>query len=49
MSKELLIQVSPEVAVNEQLLKEHIGKLIQTSVKEIQHITILNRSIDARQ
>ncbi|MDR6967019.1 putative FAD-dependent dehydrogenase [Flavobacterium arsenatis] len=49
MSKELLIQVSPEVAVNEQLLKEHIGKLIQTSVKEIQHITILKRSIDARQ
>jgi len=49
MSKELLIQVSPEVAVNEQLLKEHIGKLIQTSVQEIQHITILKRSIDARQ
>lgn len=49
MSKELLIQVSPEVAVNEQLLKEDIGKLIQTSVKEIQHITILKRSIDARQ
>jgi len=49
MSKELLIQVSPEVAVNEQLLKEHIGKLIQTPVKEIQHITILKRSIDARQ
>ncbi len=49
MSKELLIQVSPEVAANEQLLKEHIGKLIQTSVKEIQQITILKRSIDARQ
>lgn len=49
MSKELLIQVSPEVAVNPILLKEHIGKLIQTSVKEIQHITILKRSIDARQ
>lgn len=49
MSKELLIQVSPEVAVNEQLLKEHIGKLIQAPVKEIQHVTILKRSIDARQ
>lgn len=49
MSKELLIQVSPEVAVNEQLLREYIGKLIQVSVKEIQHVTILKRSIDARQ
>ncbi|WP_026706208.1 NAD(P)/FAD-dependent oxidoreductase [Flavobacterium soli] len=49
MSKELLIQVSPEVAANPILLKEHIGKLVQTSVKEIQHITILKRSIDARQ
>ncbi len=49
MSKELLLQVAPEVAVNEFLLKEHVGKLIQTSTKDIQHIAILKRSIDARQ
>ncbi|RTY92235.1 NAD(P)/FAD-dependent oxidoreductase [Flavobacterium sp. GT3R68] len=49
MPKELLTQVSPEVAANEQLLKEHIGKLLRVSPKEIQHLTILKRSIDARQ
>ncbi len=49
MPKELLIQVSPEIAVNDSLLKEHISKLIRTSVSEIQHILILKRSIDARQ
>ncbi len=49
MSKELLLQVAPEVAVNELLLKEHVGKLIQTSTKDIHHIAILKRSIDARQ
>lgn len=49
MPKELLTQVSPEVAVNEQLLKEHISRLIKVSAKDIQHISILKRSIDARQ
>lgn len=49
MPKELLTQVSPETAANEQLLKEHIGKLLRVSPKEIQHLTILKRSIDARQ
>lgn len=49
MSKELLLQVAPEVAVNELLLKEHVGKLIQTNTKDIHHIAILKRSIDARQ
>ena len=49
MSKELLIQVSPEIAANEILLKNHIGKLIQTSESDIAHIVILKRSIDARQ
>ena len=49
MPKELLLQVAPEVAVDELLLKEHIGKLIQTNPSEIQHLTILKRSIDARQ
>ncbi len=49
MPKELLLQVAPEVAVDAQLLQEQVGKLIQTSAKDIQHISILKRSIDARQ
>src|SRR6218665_2785280 len=49
MPKELLIQVSPETAANETLLKEHIGKLIRMPSNEIAQISILKRSIDARQ
>jgi uncharacterized FAD-dependent dehydrogenase len=49
MPKELLLQVSPEVAVDATLLQEQVGKLIHTNSKDIQHITILKRSIDARQ
>jgi uncharacterized FAD-dependent dehydrogenase len=49
MPQELLIQVSPEIAVNEQLLKEYVAKLIRVSFNEVKHISILKRSIDARQ
>lgn len=49
MPQEHLLQVSPEIAANEMLLKEHFGKLLKISPKEIQHISILKRSIDARQ
>ena len=49
MPKELLLQVAPEVAVDVLLLKQHVGKLIHTNPSEIQHLTILKRSIDARQ
>ena len=49
MSKELLLQVAPEIAVNDNLLKQHIAKLERISSIEIQHVTILKRSIDARQ
>lgn len=49
MSKELLLQVAPEIAANQSLLKEHIAKSERLSSSEIQHITILKRSIDARQ
>ncbi|GEP50432.1 FAD-dependent dehydrogenase [Flavobacterium noncentrifugens] len=49
MPKELLIQVSPEIAANNALLKEHIAKMISVPVSEIAHVTILKRSIDARQ
>ena len=49
MPQELLFQVSPEIATNELLLKQQVSKLIRVDVKEIQHISILKRSIDARQ
>lgn len=49
MPKELQIQVSPEIAANELLLKEHISKLVQTPLAEIQHVSVQKRSIDARQ
>lgn len=49
MPRELLIQVSPETAANEILLNEHVAKLFQVSVSEIQKVVIVKRSIDARQ
>jgi len=49
MPKELLIQVSPETAANNVLLKEHVAKMVRVPVPEIAHVTILKRSIDARQ
>ncbi len=49
MPQELLLQVTPEIAANELLLKQHISKLIRVDAKEIQHIALLKRSIDARQ
>lgn len=49
MSKELLLQVAPEIAGNDILLKQQIAKLECISFSEIQHVSILKRSIDARQ
>ncbi|MFM9826046.1 NAD(P)/FAD-dependent oxidoreductase [Flavobacterium sp.] len=49
MPQELLLQVSPEIASNEVLLKDYLSKQIKVSRNEIQHISILKRSIDARQ
>lgn len=49
MPKELQIQVSPEVAGQPHLLKEHVAKLTKISQSDIGHIAILKRSIDARQ
>ncbi len=49
MPKELLLQVTPEIAANESLLKDHLSKQIKVSTQEIQHVSILKRSIDARQ
>jgi len=49
MPREIQTQVSPEVAHNESLLNEHVAKLFHVSVKEIQKVVVLKRSIDARQ
>ncbi len=49
MPQEHLLQVSPEIAANDLLLKDYLGKLLKISPKEIQQVSILKRSIDARQ
>ena len=49
MPKELLLQVSPEIAANQNLLKDFLSKQIKVSTNDIQHISIVKRSIDARQ
>lgn len=49
MPQEIQLQVVPEVAATNQLLVDYVAKLIHTSSKDILHITILKRSIDARQ
>ena len=49
MPQELLLHVTPEMAVNTHLIKEQVAKLIRVAVGDIKHISILKRSIDARQ
>jgi uncharacterized FAD-dependent dehydrogenase len=49
MPQQLLLQVSPEIATNEALLKDYLSKKIKVSRNEIEHVSILKRSIDARQ
>ena len=49
MPQELILQVSPEIASNENLLKDYLSKQMKVAVQEINHFTILKRSIDARQ
>ena len=49
MPQELLLQVSPEIAANEVLLKTHLSKQIKVAVQDIDHVVVLKRSIDARQ
>src|SRR5262245_21002084 len=49
MPKELLIQVAPEVAANAALLNEHLAKLLHVKTNEIQHVSVMKRSIDAHQ
>jgi uncharacterized FAD-dependent dehydrogenase len=47
--REISLQTSPETAANEALLKAYLARHIQIPEKEIAHIVILKRSIDARQ
>lgn len=49
MPKELLIQVAPEVAANDLMLKKQLSNNLGISVSEINHVQIVKRSIDARQ
>ena len=49
MPQELLLQVSPEIAADGALLQQYLSKQIKVGVNDIQHVTILKRSIDARQ
>ena len=49
MPQEFLLQVTPDIASNELLLKDYLSKQLKVSVPEIQHISILKRSVDARQ
>ena len=48
MQKELQFQVDPEVAANQVLLYSVVAKKFGFQAKEIKHIEILKRSIDAR-
>ena len=49
MPQELLLQVSPEIAANDILLKQHLSQQIKVGINDIQHVSIVKRSIDARQ
>src|SRR6218665_3888861 len=49
MPQEIQLQVLPEIAATNHLLVDYVAKLTHTSSNEIQHVTILKRSIDARQ
>lgn len=49
MQKEINIQVAPEVAATPQLLSKAVAKQTNITLKDISHIEILRKSIDARQ
>jgi len=49
MPQEIQLQVLPEIAATNNLLVDYVAKLTHTPTNEIQHVTILKRSIDARQ
>lgn len=49
MPKELQLKVLPEVAASAELLNQYVANELKCSVSDILHVTILKRSIDARQ
>ena len=49
MIQEIQLRILPEIAANEQLLKEYISKEKGISLKQLNAVRILKRSIDARQ
>ena len=49
MQQEFQIQVSPEIAQDNEQLKKYIAKKEQLDFEQIKHVEILKRSIDARQ
>jgi uncharacterized FAD-dependent dehydrogenase len=49
MPQEFSLQVTPEIAANNDLLKNHLAKQIKVAAENVQHVSILKRSIDARQ
>lgn len=49
MSSSIQLQVLPEEAVNEILLKQVVARQSEIPIEEIEHIQIIKRSIDARQ
>lgn len=49
MPQELQLQVLPEIAASTELLTQFVAKLTHSSIADIKHVTILKRSIDARQ
>jgi uncharacterized FAD-dependent dehydrogenase len=49
MPQEIQLQVKPKVAATEDLLKREVAFKLKISFKDIKHVEILKRSIDARQ
>lgn len=49
MPKEIVLQVSPEIAANATLLRQYLSNQIKVGYDEIQIVSIVKRSIDARQ
>ncbi|MFN5773773.1 FAD-dependent monooxygenase, partial [Flavobacterium sp.] len=49
MPRELQFQVTPEVAAQPELLQQHVARLMHVGVRDIQHVIVRKRSIDARQ
>ncbi len=49
MPQELLLQVAPEIAADGAALASHVAKFAGMKASDIQHISLLKRSVDARQ